>query len=138
MLVNIIMMTLEVGQCNGNSLLPKVIGTVTINISRFITHCVSGDLLQLSWQSGGIQCERSRDQIPSGTLHMLEIKYTLHMFPTHYCVQLLTVKQSNMSTLAFDKHLFSFPLSTEAIIIVIVWQLDLQLPMQSVLPPQYK
>ena len=48
------------------------------NRSRFITtssNCVSGDLLQLSWQNCGLQFERSQDQIPSGTLHFQEIKH---------------------------------------------------------------
>ena len=53
------------------------------NSSRFITtftNCVSGDLLQLTWQSGGLQCEWYRDQIPLETLHISEIKYAVLLY----------------------------------------------------------
>ena len=53
------------------------------NSSRFITtftNCVSGDLLQLTWQSDGLQCEWYRDQIPLETLHISEIKYAVLLY----------------------------------------------------------
>ena len=53
------------------------------NSSRFITtftNCVSGDLLWLTWQSGGLQCEWYRDQIPLETLHISEIKYAVLLY----------------------------------------------------------
>ena len=65
-------------KCNGSAPLPKVI----VTCSRFIVtsaKLVNGDFLQLSWQSGGLQRERSRDLIPLGLgpLHFSEVKHAL-------------------------------------------------------------
>jgi hypothetical protein len=44
------------------------------------------DLLYLSRLSGGLQCKRSLDQNPTGTLHYLEIKHALLLHIKIHCI----------------------------------------------------